>query len=119
MKKIISFWEKLQKSKRPSSKSYLTVKESVEDPLVAAKLQFFNFVSSIVEPYLRKYQTDKPMIPFVYFDLKDLFIKLLDIIVKPTVINNCKSGKQLKEIDLSNEENLISVGKINMGFAVR
>ena len=118
MKKIISFWEKLQKSRRPSSKSYLTVKESIEDPLVTAKLQFFSFVSIIVEQYLRKYQTDKPMIPFVYFDLKDLVIKLLDIIVKPTVINNCKSGKQLKEIDLSNEENLISVGKINMGFAV-
>ena len=118
MKKIISFWEKLQKSKRPSSKSYLTVKESVEDPLVTAKLQFFSFVSSIAEPYLRKYQTDKPMIPFVYFDLKDLVIKLLDIIVKPTVINNCKSRKQLKEIDLSNEENLISFCKINMGFAV-
>ena len=118
MKKIISFWEKLQKSKRPSSKSYLTVKESVEDPLVTAKLQFFSFVSSIVEPYLWKYQTDKTMIPFVYFYLKDLVIKLLDIIVKPTVINNCKSWKQLKEIELSNEENLISVGKINMGFAV-
>ena len=58
------------------------------------------------------------MIPIVYFDLKELVIKLLDIIVKPTVINNCKSGKQLKEIDLSNEENLISIGKINMGFAV-
>ena len=118
MKKNISFWEKLQKSKRPLSKSYLTVKESVEDPLVTAKLHFFSFVSSIVEPYLRKYQTDKPMIPFIYFDLKDLVIKLLDIIVKPAVINNCKSGKQLKEIDLSNEENLVNVGKINMGFAV-
>ena len=58
------------------------------------------------------------MIPFVYFGLQDLVIKLFDIIVKPTVINNCKSGKQLKEIDLSNEENLISVGKINIGFAV-
>ena len=58
------------------------------------------------------------MILFVYFDLKDLIIKFLDIIVKPTVINNCKSGKQLKEIDLSNGENLISVGKINMGLAV-
>ena len=56
------------------------------------------------------------MISFVYFDLKDLVIKLLDIIVKPTVTNNCKSGKQLKEIDLS--MSLINVGKINMGFAV-
>ena len=58
------------------------------------------------------------MIPFAYFDLKDLVIKLLHIAVKPTVINSCKSGKQLKEIDSLNEENLISVGKINMGFAV-
>ena len=58
------------------------------------------------------------MIPFAYFDLKDLVIKLLHIAVKPTVINSCKSGKQLKEINSLNEENLISVGKINMGFAV-
>ena len=118
VQKMISFWEKIPNSRRPSSKSYLAVKESVEDLLIIAKLQFFSFVSSIVEPFLRKYQADKPMIPFVYFDLKDLVVKLLDIVVKSANIEKCKSGKQLKEIDLSNEANLISFGKINMGFAV-
>ena len=38
VKKIIAFREGLPKSKRPSSKSYLAVKDSVGDPLFTAKL---------------------------------------------------------------------------------
>ena len=38
VKKMVAFWEGLPKSKRPSSRSYLTVKDSVGDPLFIAKL---------------------------------------------------------------------------------
>ena len=45
------------------------------------------------------YQTDNP-IPYMYFDLKTMLKDLLEIIVKPEVIQKCKIGKQLIEIDL-------------------
>ena len=40
------------------------------------------------------------MITFLYFDLKSLAMKLLELVVKPIVINPYKTGKQLTEIDL-------------------
>ena len=53
VKKTVAFREGLPKSKRPSSKSFLAVKDSVGDPLFIAKLWFFSFVSNIVEPFLK------------------------------------------------------------------
>ena len=55
------------------------------------------------------------MIPFRYCDLKDI-IKFLDIIVEHKIIEKCKNGKQLIEIDLVKEENLLSVNNIKMVF---
>ena len=100
---MVAVWEGLPKSKRPSSKSYLPVKDSIGDPLFIANFQFFSFVSNIVQPFLKKRQTDQPMIPFLYCHLKDTVIKLLDIIVEHKIIEKCKNGKQLMEIDLAKE----------------
>ena len=118
VRKMVAFWEGLPKSKRPSSKSYLTVKDSVGDPLFTAKLQLFSLVSNIVKAFLKKYQTDQLMIPLLYCDLKDPVIKLLDIIVEHKIIEKCKNGKQLMETDLAKEENRFSVNKIKMSFVV-
>ena len=114
---MVAFWEGLPKSKRPSSKSYLVVKDSVGEALFIAKLQFFSFESNKIEPFLKKYQTDQLMIPFLYCDLKDIVVKLLDIIMEHKIIEKCKSGKQVMEIDLAKEEDL-SVNKIKIAFSV-
>ena len=60
--KLVEFWEKLPPSKRPKSKSFFNVQEAVNDSLKLLKLNFFSFIASLMEPYLRAYQTDKPMI---------------------------------------------------------
>ena len=41
--KLVNYWEKLPKSKRPSSTSYINVKLAVHDVLTPAKLKFFLF----------------------------------------------------------------------------
>ena len=114
----INFWKKLPKSKQPSSKSYMVVKGGVDDKLITAKLSFFSFVASLVEPFLKKYQCDKPMIPFMYTDLKSLIQSLLELVVKQDVLSQCKTGIQMKQLDLCNKENLLNLKDINLGFAV-
>ena len=47
----------------------------------------------IVEPFLKKYQTDQPMILFLYCDLEDIIVKLLNIIVEYEIIEKCKKWK--------------------------
>ena len=106
---MIKFWNKLPKSKQPSSKSYMAVKDRVNDKVITAKLSFFSFVASLVEPFLKKYQYDKPMIPFMYTDLKSLIQSLLELVVKQDVLSQCKTGIQMKQLDLCNKDNLLKL----------
>ena len=115
IEKFFAFWNALPKSKRPKSKSY---KNALQDNYLVPKLHFFAYVANIVEPFLVKYQTDNPMIPFLYFDLNEIIIKLLEIIVKPDILEKCKSWQKLKDLDLSLDKNLLTDEKLNAGFAV-
>ena len=99
IKKLVAHWEKLPKYKQPSSKSYANVKAAVLDPMMPAKLMFFSFVAGILQPILVKYQSDKPMVPYMYQDLLKLLRKLMQLIVKPDIIANCSSAINLKCID--------------------
>lgn len=116
--KIVKYWESLPKSKRPTSKSYANLVSVISDPFIVAKLQFFSYVASKVEPYLKTYQTDNPMIPYMYFDLKAMLKSLLEMIVECGAVQKCKSAKQLMNIDLDDKENLLKIEKIETGFSV-
>ena len=58
---VIKYWESLCKSKRTENTSYEILTKHYKDPLVPAKLQFFEFVPSIFQPYLVIFQTNSPM----------------------------------------------------------
>ena len=75
------------------------------------KLHFFELIASIIEPYLKRYKTDKPMALFMYYDLKDIVYQLLEIIVKPAVLHSFKAKPQ---IDLSKDHYLISNRKLGI-----
>lgn len=49
------------KSKIPTNQSFRNLKEFTQDPLVPAKLQFFISVARVLQPFLKKFQTDKPI----------------------------------------------------------
>ena len=72
MVKITYFWLSLPKSKQPSTKSFENFKTAVNDPLTPVKLNFFSYFASIFQPFLMKYQTDKPMIPYLHSDIVKL-----------------------------------------------
>ena len=53
-------------------------------------------VPSLLEPFLTKYQTNNPLLPFLYTDLSLLFVRLLQKFVKssriPDNLNNILKG---------------------------
>ena len=75
-KKVVKYWESLSKSQRPANRSYECLQCHYTDLLVPAKLQFFAFVAGIFEPYLVMFQTDLPMVPFMFPKLEKIFDKL-------------------------------------------
>ena len=94
------------------------MKKAIGDPFIDSKLHFFTYVSGLVEPFLTLFQADKPMIPFLYLPLTNLVLKLLEIIVKPNVLENFSTGCKLKIIDFKNDKNFLPLDQINAGFAV-
>ena len=116
--KIVNFWLSLPKSKRPSSKSFESVKTAVEDPLTTAKLSFFSYFASLFQPFLKKYQTSKPMVPYLYQDLIQLVRSLLGIVVKNDVLEKCTTVQQLIKINLGDKDTFKTKREeLNLGFA--
>ena len=56
--------------------------------------------------------------PFLFFELKAIVTSLLEVIVRSSGIESCKSTKKLISIDLSDQDNLLPLNKMNVGFAV-
>ena len=113
IKSIINFWEQPPKSKRPDSKSYNVVVKAVNDQLTVAKLSLFIYLAGILNPYLKKYQIDMPMIAYMYNDLQKIIRTILELIIKTNVIAKCQT---LSKIDISDQNNFKKRSKIHLDF---
>lgn len=63
-----------------------------------AKLEFFKSVILHVEPFLRKYQSSKPLASFLFDDLKQVMEGLLSRFVKEKVLKESKTTKNMMDI---------------------
>ena len=111
---LYRFWQSLSKSKRPSSKSYLTVQDATIEPLILAKLHFFAHVCGILKPFLTLYQCVKPMMPFLYDDLRVPLREIASKFVLQTVLDECKTGVELCDIDYNDKKKQLA--KVGIGF---
>ena len=84
-----------------------------------SKLMFFSFVCGLVEPYLKVFQSDHPMILFIYSEVKSVMKSLLLLIVKPSIVEKSKTATDLKNINLSSEKNLLPIKNVEMGVGVK
>ena len=115
--RVVAFWLKLPKLGQPKCKSFEPVKEVVEDELTTVKLSFFSYLASIFQPFLEKYQTQAPMIPYMYSDVVNLIRSLMQIVVKHHIIDGCMSGQNLWKINLEKENVYKKKKEFNLGFA--
>ena len=56
------------------AKTFDKIAAALKDPLVLAKLTFYRALARTFNPYLKKYQTDKPVMPFLCQDLAELIM---------------------------------------------
>lgn len=57
---------------KPCVISFNRIEKAINDPMLKARLGFFISVCTIVEPFLRRFQTSSPLIPFLYDALSDV-----------------------------------------------
>ena len=118
--KIVDYWGGLGKKKRPSLKSYEHIKTcELADPLIIVKLHFFSYIAGLLESFLKLYQTDYPMIPFVFLDTIAILRTLFTIVVKPDVLEECNTDIKMIEIGLNKEKTAMKPKNIFMGVWYR
>ena len=100
----------------PKTKSYDTVKDSCNDPLIEAKLAFYEFIGMHIQSFLTVYQTDQPMIPFLASDLFQMAKGLMEVIIKPDIMKSVTTTQKLISVDPTNTDNHKIYKKIDVGF---
>ena len=89
----------------------------MKDPSVVAKFNFFSFLAGRLLPYPTRYQSQKPMIPFLRDDIQQLVKELLSLTITSEVIDNYKEDyKALLKIDLRDVRNHIKKKNMHVGF---
>ncbi|KAJ8944553.1 hypothetical protein NQ314_009459 [Rhamnusium bicolor] len=53
-------------TKLPNTPSVKNVKRNIDDVLLKPKLSFFAIIASTLEVFLKKFQSDAPLAPFLY-----------------------------------------------------
>ena len=101
----------------PKNKSFENVQQSVKDPLLTAKLNFFLMIAKEIQPFLTKYQADKPLLPFFATEMKNLVKELLQKFVKPDLLSDVTSVVKLLKIEYEKFPNHVDLSKVKIGFA--
>ena len=71
----------------------------------------------MLNQFLTVYQTESPMIPFLFSDLTTLITELMKKIVKDELIVG-KSPRSISEIDIDDQKCLNNPAVIDLGYAV-
>ena len=103
-----------KKFTKPTCKSYEVVSVAVKDKLILAKLHFFKFVASHLQPFLVVYQTDRPMVPFLSDDLSFMVRGVMKCFIKTDKLAEASDDK-LSRI-LEDRDNRLTYKKVNLGF---
>lgn len=104
-------------TKLPSTTSVKNVQRACADKLMMCKISFFARMASLLEVFLIKYQSGKPLTPFLYGDIKKLLLSLLGIILKKNVIPD--DPRLYSKIDLDNQNNFLDFAQTAIGFATQ
>ena len=98
----------------------MNMKNAVSDDLTIAKLHYYSYIAGLLQPFiaglLQLYQPDYPMLPFLFDDLKGLVKTLLTNIINPTLPEKSKTAKELLDIKLDDQINVLKPKDGHIGF---
>ncbi|XP_062374792.1 uncharacterized protein LOC134062699 [Sardina pilchardus] len=99
----------------PGTASFDVIEDAQKNPLTLPKLQFFRSIAQLFDPFLRKYQTEEPVMPYLGKDLAELIKSLMRRFVKREVLQDITTA-QLIKLDVGDKNNLMPVHCVDIGL---
>lgn len=90
--------------------------DCLNDKLLKPKLAFFKSLAYEVKPFLRNYQSDSPMGPFLYTDLKIIIEIVMQKFIKKKKVFESSS---ITNIDVTDKNHIRSAKHIDLGYITR
>ena len=115
--KYINETLKKPRSQIPSSSSFSTLRSAVQDGLTVATLQFFASTASILMPYLQKFQSDAPLLPFVANEVTVLLETLMHKFVKQSELQEANTPAKIGRLNVMETAIHLTPSDIDVGFA--
>ena len=81
------------------------------------KLNFFKFIGSILSSFLHRFQTPKPMIPFLSTELDATLRQLMSLFLWQQVIEEATTLYKLLKTDLGKRESMVDLQNVDLGTA--
>uniref|UniRef100_A0A915HG20 BED-type domain-containing protein n=1 Tax=Romanomermis culicivorax TaxID=13658 RepID=A0A915HG20_ROMCU len=100
--------------KKPDVGSFEQLEAELRCTFLEARLEFFKAVAMQLEPFLKKFQSDQPLAPYLYEELSTVVKSLASRIVKSSVLDTCHSSTQLIAA-LVDQGNFKDKAKIDIG----
>ena len=98
----------------PHTKSFDTVKSGCQDFLAEAKLNFALTLAKQVQPFLTKYQSDSPLLPFLVSDLLEMLKSIISKFLTAEFAAQLKTCTQLSKVDLRDRSHH---KQVDLGFS--
>ncbi|RUS83573.1 hypothetical protein EGW08_008679 [Elysia chlorotica] len=102
------------KTSEPICKSYKALSDAMSDKLVLVKLHCSIHVMKILQPFLKKYQSNVPLVPYLASDLFDIVKRIYSLILTDEALSSLTMDGVLDPTKL-NKEQFKSHSKINLG----
>jgi hypothetical protein len=112
----------------PLSKLFKNILIFLGDPFLKCRLTFFLNISKLFEPFLKKYQDEKPLVPYMNKDITSIARQLIRKILKPNFTKNLDTRRKLNSfLDTIRNTNfcteykndLCSLEKIDVGIELK
>ena len=100
---------------KPTSQCYKTVCEFIKDKFALVKLEFFISMCGEIEPFLVRFQTDKPMAPFLIKELNAIMISVARSFMKNVYCTDLKDKPM--DLKIRTSSNYLSIRNISLGYA--
>ena len=100
------------------TESFDTLVKDHADKLMISKLHIFKYIALILRPFQLRFQTSKPIIPFLAVELDVTLRQLTSSVAKSKVVSDVNTPYLLLQLDLGKNENLSNIDKVELGSAV-
>ena len=117
--RALDIYENIQKyvknPKLPSNFTVNIVKDAVDVILMPVRISFFHYVTSIIEPFLKFFQSGKKLSSFLYQELEKIIYSHLEKFIKPESLEVSKSVFKMMILDLN--ANRLHYKNVKIGIA--